>query len=111
MPVVVITARDLHTIIEKNPLPQAARDPSKFLVAFVTKRAALEKAQPLLQETWAPEALAIGSKAGYLWCARGIIDSRVVAEFFRITNGAATTRNWSTVLKLQAAAGAGKSAV
>jgi uncharacterized protein (DUF1697 family) len=105
VPVVVLTARDLHTIIAENPLPQAGQDPSKFLVAFVAKGAALWKAEPLLEETWAPEALAIGTKAVYLWCARGIIDSRLVKAFSRVTADAATTRNWGTVLKLQAAAG------
>jgi uncharacterized protein (DUF1697 family) len=110
VPVVVLTARDLNTIIAENPLTQAAQDPSKFLVAFVAKRGVLGKADPLLQETWAPEALAIGRKAAYLWCARGIIDSKLVKHFSRVTAGAATTRNWSTVLKLQAAAGEGQNA-
>jgi hypothetical protein len=41
-------------------------------VAFVAKGAVLGKAKPLLEEAWAPEALAIGSKAAYLWCARGM---------------------------------------
>jgi uncharacterized protein (DUF1697 family) len=105
VPVVVLTVRDLHTIIAENPLPQAGQDPSKFLVAFVAKGGALRKAEPLLQETWVPEALAVGRKAAYLWCARGILDSNLVKEFFRVTADAATTRNWGTVLKLQAAAG------
>lgn len=111
VPVVVLTARDLHTIIAENPLPQAAQDPSKFLVAFVAKGGALRKAESLLQETWAPEALAVGRKAAYLWCARGIIDSKLVKDFSRITAATATTRNWGTVLKLQAAAGERQNAV
>ena len=103
--VVVVTARELNTIVTENPLPQAAGDPSRLLVAFVTKGADLGKAKPLLAESWAPESLAIGSKAAYLWCAHGIIESKLVPAFSRVTANAATTRNWATVLKLQAAAG------
>jgi uncharacterized protein (DUF1697 family) len=103
--VIVITARDLNAIVDENPLPEASRDPSKFLVAFTAKAAALQGAKPLLAEAWAPESLAIGSKAAYLWCARGIIESRLIPAFSRATANAATTRNWTTVLKLQAVAG------
>lgn len=106
----MITGRDLHAIVAENPLRQARQDPSKFLVAFVAKQDVLGKAEPLLQESWVPEALAIGRKAAYLWCARGIIDSRLLKEFFRVTDNAPTTRNWGTVLKLQAAAGGGQNA-
>ena len=35
------------------------------------------------------------------------IDSKVLPAFVRATGQAATTRNWSTVLKLQSLAGAG----
>jgi len=108
VPVVVLTARDLQTIVAENPLPQASDDPSKFLVAFVAKGSVLGKARPLVKESWKPEALAIGSKAAYLWCPRGIIDSKLIKSFSRITADAATTRNWGTVLKLQAAAAAGR---
>jgi uncharacterized protein (DUF1697 family) len=108
--VVVVTARDLNTIVAANPLAEAAQDPSRFLVAFVAKKSVLGKANPLLQQSWAPEALAIGRNAAYLWCASGIIDSKLVKEFSRVTAGTVTTRNWSTVLKLQAAADEGQNA-
>jgi uncharacterized protein (DUF1697 family) len=103
--VIVATAREVNAIVAENPLPQAAGDPSKFLVAFAANAAALEGAKSLLVEAWAPESLAIGSKAAYLWCSQGIIESRVLPAFSRATANAATTRNWATVLKLQAAAG------
>lgn len=104
VPVIVHTAQDLDSIIAENPLPQAAQGPSKFLVAFVATGAALDGSRPLLAEAWAPEALAVGSKAAYLWCAGGILESKLLAAFGRATADAATTRNWATVLKLQTAA-------
>lgn len=104
VPVIVHTAQDLERIVAENPLPQAAQDPSKFLVAFAAAGSALDQARPLLAESWAPEALAVGSRVAYLWCADGIIESRLLPAFGRATADAATTRNWATVLKLQAAA-------
>jgi len=108
--VVVLTARELDAIVAENPLPQAARDPSRFLVAFVSTATTLAKARPLLAQAWAPDALAIGRRAAYLWCARGFIESKLAQAFARVAADAATTRNWATVLKLQTAARAGENA-
>ena len=33
--------------------------------------------QPLEDGDWAPEAFAVGAHAAWLWCANGIIDSRL----------------------------------
>jgi len=103
--VVVLTAADLAAVIRENPLQVAASDPSKYLVAFVSSTASLAKAKPLLAESWKPEALAIGKRAAYVWCANGIIESKLLQAFGRATGRVATTRNWATILKLQAIAG------
>jgi uncharacterized protein (DUF1697 family) len=108
--VVVVTAQELSTIIKEMPLLQANRDSSKLLVAFVAKVATLAKVRALLAEPWAPDAFAVGSKAAYLWCANGIIESKLMQEFAHLTGEASTTRNWATVLKLQDTAGAGQNA-
>ena len=105
--VVVLTARELDAIVAENPLSQAARDPSRFLVAFVSTVTTLAKARPLLAQAWGPDALAVGRRAAYLWCARGLIESKLAQAFARVTADTATTRNWATVLKLQTAAGRG----
>lgn len=103
--VVVITAGELAKIIDENPLQSVATDPSRYLVAFVSGPVSLSGARPLLKESFAPEQFAIGAKAAYLWCPNGIINSRLGLAFARLTADSATTRNWATVLKLQAAAG------
>lgn len=102
--VVVVTADDLDAIIEENPLREIATDPAKHLVAFVAHTSVLAEAKPLLASTWDPDALALGTKAAYLWCANGVVKSKLMREFARLTGDAATTRNWATVLKLQASA-------
>jgi uncharacterized protein (DUF1697 family) len=106
--VAVLTRRQLNVVVDENPLSEAADEPSRFLVAFPTTTTGLDRARPLLAEDWAPEALAMGHHAAYLWCARGIIESALVPAFSRITTDAATTRNWATVLKVQAAANVGR---
>ena len=105
--VVIITAAELQAIVEEDPLTGVVIDPARYLVAFVAEPADLGRAKALLTAPWKPEAMALGSRAAYLWCAKGIIDSKVLPAFVRATGQAATTRNWSTVLKLQSLAGAG----
>ena len=103
--VVVLTAVELDAVIRENPLVSMVPDPSRHLVAFVPRLAVLAAARPLLATKWKPEALALGSKAGYLGGAGGILDSALLKAFSRAAGGSATTRNWSTVLKVRAMAG------
>jgi uncharacterized protein (DUF1697 family) len=105
VPIVVLSGSALDSIVAENPLPHTDCDPAKLLVAFVNSTTALSSAKVLLKEQWAPEALAMGTKAAYLWCANGIIQSSVAKAFSRATGDAATTRNWATVLKLQRTVG------
>jgi uncharacterized protein (DUF1697 family) len=100
--VVVLTAGTLTAIVAGNDLLAAGRDPAKLLVAFVPDRAALAGPRTLLAERWTPEALSIGREAAYLWCANGIADSALVQAVSRATANRLTTRNWTTVLKLNA---------
>ena len=102
--VMVITAETLNRIIEENPLLRLVNDPARHLVAFVADAQHLESLRPMLKQTWTPDALAITKLAAYLWCSSGLIDSRVSQTFTRKAGATITTRNWTTVLKLQAAA-------
>ncbi len=103
--VAVISAADLDSIVRQNPLLKMATDPARHLVAFVKGPAVLASARPLMATPWKPSALALGDQAAYLWCADGILDSPLLQAFTRATREGATTRNWATVLKLQALAG------
>jgi uncharacterized protein (DUF1697 family) len=101
--VTVLTAANLAAIVHENPLLHMVKDPSKHLVAFVAHRRMLAPLRSLMEEKWTPDALAIGSRAGYLWCAYGVLDSKLSQAFARRGGEAVTTRNWATVLKLHAA--------
>ncbi|MHC5212709.1 MAG: DUF1697 domain-containing protein [Planctomycetota bacterium] len=102
--VVVLSDKELDVVIAENALADVAADPSRLLVAFVKQAAALGEAEALLPESWKPDALAVGSKAAYLWCADGVLQSQLAEAFSRATGHASTNRNWATVLKLQDAA-------
>jgi uncharacterized protein (DUF1697 family) len=102
--VTVITAQQLDHIVDENPLLHAVDDHARHLVAFVTHPKHLEVLRPMLEQSWKPDALAITKRTAYLWCSTGILDSKLLKAFSRMAGTTVTTRNWATVLKLQAAA-------
>ncbi len=105
-PATVITAKTLAAIVRDNPLLKVAADPARHLIAFVAHQHSLAALRHLTQETWAPDVLAFGPQAAYLWCVDGVLDSRLSQEFTRRAGDRITTRNWATVLKLLAASSA-----
>ena len=62
----------------------------------------LAKLKPMLKERWEPEALALGTRMAYLWCAHGISDSRLWTAVNRVIGDAGTARNLTTMTKLLA---------
>ena len=106
VPVIAVRASDLDAIVRDNPLSFGDDDHPRLLVAFTTDArtlAALDAIRPLLAKG---EQLAIGAKAAYLLCANGILDSGAGEALLGKAGRGATTRNWATVLKLQALASA-----
>jgi len=106
--VTVVTAAELDAAVAGNPLARVADEPARLLVAFLNRPADRAKLDPLTKEDWAPEALGVGPRAAYLWCAGGILDSRLWAAVGRALGDGVTSRNWATVLKLQALCAAGR---
>lgn len=100
--VFVFTAKDLHRVVAGLPLPQFAENPSRAMVTFIPKAADLAKLRPLLKQDWAPEALALGHHAAYAWCPNGLLNSPLSTAIARLLKDGGTTRNWATVLKLEA---------
>jgi len=104
VPVVVKSARQLAAVVAENSLAeQASANPSQLLVVFSQDRAVLnglvDAVEPLIV---APEHLLLGSEAAYLHCARGILASKAGEALLGKGGMAVTSRNWATVLKLQA---------
>ncbi len=100
--VVVFTAAEVDTIIREQPLGARADSSSRLLVAAYVDPGARRQLETLLPEEWAPEALALGTHAAYLWCPNGILASPLAAAVARVTGSGLTSRNWATWMKLSA---------
>ncbi len=104
VPVIVKSAQELDAIASGNPWATTAPDHSRLLVAFVQENQALAGLGAISRLVVAPEEFAIGPHAAYLHCASGIMDSKAGKALLGKAGQAVTTRNWATVLKLQALA-------
>jgi len=102
--VTVLTAAELADVVAANPLLEVAGDPSRLLVAIFNSRADRERLEPLLGEDWSPDRLAACDRAAYLWCQQGLLTSPLAMRFGRELRDGATSRNWATILKLNALA-------
>jgi uncharacterized protein (DUF1697 family) len=102
--VTVLDAEQLAHVVEDNCLNSVAGDPSRLLVAVLNNPADRERLVPLAHQRWEPEAFALGRWAAYLWCADGVLASRVAAVMGKLLGDAVTTRNWATISKLHALA-------
>jgi uncharacterized protein (DUF1697 family) len=100
--VFVLSADELGTVVKENRLARVATDSSRLLVAFLGEGADGKALQALAKQKWSPEALAVGRHAAYLWCPNGILAGRLPEALGRVVGEEATSRNWATVLKLQA---------
>lgn len=102
-PVIVKSAAELDAVIRHSPMQPPEAEHSRFLVAFGPDRAALHGLAPLLPLAAAPERFVVTDQAAYLHCPAGLLDSRLATALLGKAGRAVTTRNWATVLKLQAA--------
>jgi uncharacterized protein (DUF1697 family) len=102
--VTVLTTAELAAAVTENPLTSLVADPSRFLVTILAKPADRARLEPLARQDWDPEALAIGTRVAYLWCAHGILASRLPEAVGRALGDAGTSRNWATMTKLLALA-------
>jgi uncharacterized protein (DUF1697 family) len=100
--VMVLKRREIAAAVEGNPLKSIAADPSRLLVMTFRDLKASAQVKPLLKERWKPEALALGGRFAYIWCANGVGESRVWPAVSRIVGDAGTARNIATMTKLLA---------
>jgi uncharacterized protein (DUF1697 family) len=103
VPVIVKSASELAAILSENPIRAGAEWHPRLLVAFVQDAEALSSLAAIKSLVVPPEKFAVGKNAAYLLCAAGILESKA-GETLLKAGKSATTRNWATVLKLQALA-------
>jgi uncharacterized protein (DUF1697 family) len=98
-PVVVLSADELRAVAEACPL--APEDPRRLLVAFLGDPTGdRPRLEALTERDWAPERLALGDRAAYLWLPDGVRNARLPPAVERAAEGVVTARNWATVTKL-----------
>jgi uncharacterized protein (DUF1697 family) len=106
-PVTVLSGDEVVAAVRENPLSRVATNPSRLLVFVLRDPTDRKRLRPLLEERWEPEALAIGTRVAYLWCANGIGKSPLWPKVDRALAGSGTGRNLRTMTKLMALVEAG----
>ena len=102
--VFVFAATTLAEVLAAHPLRAVANDEAKLLVAILAPDVERRVLDVLAARDWAPDGLALGPRAAYLWCASGMLDSPVSQAFAKALGDQATARNWATMNKLAALA-------
>ncbi|NOT33738.1 MAG: DUF1697 domain-containing protein [Candidatus Eisenbacteria bacterium] len=102
--VTVLSAGELDEIMKRNPLEHLATNHSRYLIAILADASLNERMKLLARQRWTPDALATGNRVAYMWCASGILQSKLVIAFNKAFKDDSTTRNWATLLKLRALA-------
>ena len=100
--VVVLTASDLDAIIAENPFREAESNRSLFQVTMLNDGVDRAKVAALAKQDWGAERIGLGSHATYSWCPNGILESKSFAAVAKVLGERGTSRNWATMLKLQA---------
>jgi uncharacterized protein (DUF1697 family) len=106
VPVVVKSASSLAAAVSECPNPPSEDEYLRFLVAFAQEPKALTELGTLESLVQPGESFVIGSHAAYLHCPNGILESRAASALLGKVGRGVATRNWSTVLKLEALASA-----
>jgi uncharacterized protein (DUF1697 family) len=104
--VMVVSAEELAEVVAANPLLEIADNPSRLMVAILGEAADRAKLADVLKKDWAGERIALGpGRSFYMWAPQGVIESKLNAAVSKALRDGVTTRNWATVLKLNAMAG------
>jgi uncharacterized protein (DUF1697 family) len=105
VPVIVKSENELSAIVGENQLAQRATNHSRLLVVFAQDSAGLSGLGAVGSMVVLPEQFLVGKNAAYLHCATGILESKAGEALLGKAGKLVTTRNWATVLKLQALVG------
>ncbi len=105
-PVIVKSAAELSAIINSSPIEPPETEHSRYLVAFAAEEEALAALAPLQALAHGSERFVVTKVAAFLHCPGGILQSKLGEALLGKVGKRLTTRNWATVLKLSAQAGA-----
>lgn len=95
------TLDQMKAIVDCNPFGKLATNPAYLCVTFLSNAPTKFDVAPLHAQDWKPELFHIAGKEIYTWHPNGRGRSPLAAGLGTLKlRGAATTRNWNTVLKL-----------
>jgi uncharacterized protein (DUF1697 family) len=97
------TLKEFSSVIERKPFADIASNPSFLCVSFFSHTPSNAELKPLTDQDFGDEQYEVVGKELYSWHPRGQGKSALAATLSRLkVRGALTTRNWNTVLKLEA---------
>lgn len=98
--VFVFACHVVDQIIDDNPLLHLATDHARLFAFLLPGAPQRALAAELCRQDWAPETVALGRHAVYVWCPQGLLDSAVAAALGKRLGDGVTSRNWNTMIKL-----------
>lgn len=99
----ILSGREVAAVVGDNPFTRVADNPSHLLVVVPKATRDRRRLEPLLARRWHPEALALGKRVAYVWCANSVADSALWPAVDRALERTGTARNIATMTKLLAA--------
>jgi uncharacterized protein (DUF1697 family) len=103
--VVVKSEQELGNVVRANKLLRPGIDASRLLVALAQQPQAIAALSDLRSLVRPPERIHITAEALYLWCPLGSLASKAGGALLGKLGRSVTTRNWATILKLNALVG------
>ena len=100
--VVVKTAANVAAMVAENRLAAETDNPSLLLAAMTQDPKLLAALSALTRVDGGREKLLLGQHAAYLWCPDGSLQSRAASALMTELKDQGTTRNWATMLKIDA---------
>jgi uncharacterized protein (DUF1697 family) len=100
--VIVKSQQAIAAMLAENRLLDVATDHSRLLVAMTAHARTLAGVRALARHEWGAERLQVGKHAAYLWCANGILESKVATGLLNGLAGTGTTRNCATLNRIHA---------
>lgn len=102
VPVVVKSGEELRQIVDGNSLVFGESDHARLLVVFAQAPSAFACLTRVAELVVPTEQYLLGKHAAYLHCPNGSLQSKAGEALLGKVGKMVTTRNWATVLKLQA---------
>lgn len=97
VPVIVLSAEELQTIIRNNPLNDGTKDTAFLHVTFLSKNPIAFNLSDIEAKKQGNEEINISGKVVYLYCPHGYGKTKLTNTFLESKlKATATTRNWKT---------------